>query len=91
MQNLIAALLLLMASIYLMLKWMPKTAKNKFRTQYLQRIPFFRATATQLFNQADTLASDGCGAGCGGCSSNNSCSTTDSQPLKFTKNPNITK
>ncbi|MFZ6756336.1 hypothetical protein ACO0K9_03885 [Undibacterium sp. Ji50W] len=88
MQNLIASLLLLLASVYLLLKYMPKATKNRIKIYFQSLHPALVPVLDGLSKQ-----SDGCGSGCGGCASNNTasnnhCSKPQSpeQTIKLIKN-----
>lgn len=92
MQNLIASLLLLLASAYLVLKYMPKATKNRMKAYFQRAHPALVPVLDGLSKQTD-----GCGSGCSNCSSNKTasgstsnsgCSTPKSpeQTIKLIKN-----
>lgn len=84
MQNLIAVLLLTLASAYLLLKWMPAATKEKIRKFSASRFP----ALTPLFAKISKQTA-GCGGGCSNCSStsNDSCSTpSELKSVKLIRN-----
>jgi len=80
MQSLIAVLLLTLASVYLLLKWMPETMKEKVRTYSLSHIPALAPLFGRLAKQTA-----GCGSGCGNCSSSAGDTCTAPSELKTVK------
>lgn len=80
MQNLIAVLLLALASGYLLLKWMPAATKEKISVFGASRFPVLAPLFAKVTRQTA-----GCGSGCSNCSSssNDTCST--SSELKTVK------
>ncbi|MBC3906067.1 hypothetical protein [Undibacterium umbellatum] len=84
MQNLIAVLLLTLASAYLLLKWMPAATKEKIRKFSAGRVPALAPLLTKASGQTA-----GCGGGCSDCSSssNDTCSTSSElKPVKLIRN-----
>ena len=84
MQNLIAVLLLFVAAMYLLLKWMPTKVKGQFREILAKRHP---ALTPLLIKISDKTA--GCGSGCDSCSSSpssGSCSSPETKPVKMIRN-----
>ncbi|MFZ6742492.1 hypothetical protein ACO0LC_04680 [Undibacterium sp. JH2W] len=81
MQNLVATLLLTLAFVYLVLKWMPAGAKEKIRIYSLSRFPAMEPLFSKLVKQTA-----GCGSGCSNCSSSSEDSCTNSleaKPIKL--------
>ncbi|MFZ6776351.1 hypothetical protein ACO0LD_05915 [Undibacterium sp. Ji83W] len=84
MQNLIAVLLLTLASGYLLLKWMPAAAKEKIRAFSVSHVPALAPLFAKLVQQTA-----GCGSGCSNCASSSSdtCSTSSElKPVKLIRN-----
>ncbi|PXX46981.1 hypothetical protein [Undibacterium pigrum] len=84
MQNLIAVLLLSLASAYLLLKWIPAAAREKIRIFVLAHFPALTPLLSKVIKQTA-----GCGSGCSSCSSssNDTCtSTSELKPVKLVRN-----
>lgn len=84
MQNLIAVLLLTLASAYLLLKWMPAAAKENIRAFVLAHFPALTPLLSKVIKQTA-----GCGSGCSSCSSssNETCTTSSElKPVKLVRN-----
>ncbi|MES2037520.1 MAG: hypothetical protein V4495_06750 [Pseudomonadota bacterium] len=84
MQNLIAVLLLTLASGYLLLKWMPAATKEKIRVFSISYVPALAPLFAKVVKQTA-----GCGSGCSNCSSssNDACSTSSElKPVKLIRN-----
>ncbi|MFZ6732299.1 hypothetical protein ACO0LG_10285 [Undibacterium sp. Ji42W] len=85
MQNLIAVLMLTLASVYLLLKWMPTATKEKIRAFSVSRVPALAPVFAKMVKQTA-----GCGSGCSNCSSssNDTCTSfSELKTVKFVRKP----
>ncbi|MFZ6678588.1 hypothetical protein [Undibacterium sp. Tian12W] len=80
MQNLIAILLLALASGYLLLKWMPAASKEKIRAFSVHHVPALAPVLAKMVKQ--TAA---CGSGCSNCSSSTNDTCNSASELKTVK------